>query len=57
MKPTSLIQFTAKQLSESLPEDTASLREACAALSACDLLTFFLFHHFFEKVKKVQIRQ
>jgi len=41
MKPTSLIQFTAKQLSESLPEDTASLREACATLSACDLLTSY----------------
>ena len=41
MKPTSLIQFTAKQLSESSPEDTASLREACATLSACDLLTSY----------------
>ena len=41
MKPTALIQFTAKQLSESLPEDTASLREACATLSACDLLTSY----------------
>ena len=41
MKPTSLIQFTAKQLSKSLPKDTASLREACATLSACDLLTSY----------------
>jgi ribulose-5-phosphate 4-epimerase/fuculose-1-phosphate aldolase len=41
MKPTALIQFTAKQLSGSLPEDTASLREACATLSACDLLTSY----------------
>ena len=41
MKPSALIQFTAKQLSESLPEDTASLREACATLSACDLLTSY----------------
>ena len=41
MKPTALIQFTARQLSESLPEDTASLREACATLAACDLLTSY----------------
>ena len=41
MEPTALIQFTAKQLSESLPEDTASLCEACATLSACDLLTSY----------------
>ena len=39
MKPSVLIQFTAKQLSKSLPEDTASLCEACTSLSACDLLT------------------
>ena len=38
MKPVALIQFTAKQLSKSVPEDTESLREACAALSDCDLL-------------------
>ena len=41
MKPTALVQFTAKQLSESLPEDTAFLSEACATLSACDLLTSY----------------
>ena len=41
MKQSSLIQFTAKQLSESLPKDTASLREACTTLSACDLLASY----------------
>ncbi len=41
MKQSSLIQFTAKQLSESLPEGTASLRKACATLSTCDLLASY----------------
>lgn len=41
MKPSELTQFVTKQLSESLPEDTASLREACATLSACDLLASY----------------
>ena len=41
MKQSALIQFTAKQLSVSVPEDTASLREACATLSACDLLASY----------------
>ena len=41
MKQSSLIQFTAKQLSESLPKNTASLREACTTLSACDLLASY----------------
>ena len=41
MEQSSLIQFTAKQLSESLPKDTASLREACTTLSTCDLLASY----------------
>ena len=41
MKPVALIQFTAKQLSKSVPEDTESLREACTILSASDLLTSY----------------
>lgn len=41
MKQSSLTQFTAKQLSESLPKDTASLREACTTLSTYDLLASY----------------
>ena len=41
MKPVALIQFTATQLSKSVPEDTESLREACTTLSASDLLTSY----------------
>ena len=41
MKTSVLTQFATKQLSESFPENTASLREACATLSAFDLLASY----------------
>lgn len=41
MEPSMLTQFAPKQLSESLPKNTAPLREACTTLSAFDLLASY----------------